>query len=172
MEFASSAMSLDAPSAIPSTTARTAATTPSILMQDQRAMCATWSIAQPARPTVSARPATRLDSYQAVLVNALPAALPTVPAATSPTFAEPVLLITYSTILETTDRQCASSVMCPTAKDALTLMSAATAHLDMSSPMDRAFSTALSLSATSAPSLTFVVHAMPLASSLMVPSLQ
>jgi hypothetical protein len=38
MEFASSVMSLDVPSAILSITVKTAATTPFILMQDQHAM--------------------------------------------------------------------------------------------------------------------------------------
>lgn len=40
MEFASSVMFLDAPSVIPLTTVKTAATTPSTLTQDQHAMSA------------------------------------------------------------------------------------------------------------------------------------
>ncbi len=70
MEFANSVIFLDALSVIPLTTAKTAATILIILMQDQLVMSAIWLTVLAALLIVSAKHATNLDFYQAVLVNA------------------------------------------------------------------------------------------------------
>lgn len=118
VEFASSVISLDVLSAIPLTTAKTAATTLIILMQDQHVMSAIWPTVPAVLLIVSAKHATKLDFYQAVLVNAPLAISTTAQVVMLRKSADLVSSITCYTVLELEHKLFASIVLFLIVKDA------------------------------------------------------